>query len=210
MVEGDSMILSPVNQELERGNVIVKPAHLEYPFIAENEYTCMELARRAGLPTPRVFLFQQPNLPLPRQHLVVERFDLCVVEGLEHRLNITEFAPLMGLVSAQKYEPSTEELFAFAEQILTDEDMKMFAKSYLLGAIVRNGDMHAKNFSIAIDNNIPRLTPVYDMVNTEVYGISGVLALKLAGDHSPKMIDIAKHLLKYLTLNSRVKFPLHN
>ena len=43
-VEGDKLFLSPVDQETERGNVIVKPAHLKYPFIAENEYICMELA----------------------------------------------------------------------------------------------------------------------------------------------------------------------
>ena len=201
-VEGDKLFLSPVDQETERGNVIVKPAHLKYPFIAENEYICMELARQAGLPTPRVLLFQQPNLPLPRQHLAVERFDVKVIDGETQRLNITEFAPLMGLVSAQKYEPTTEALFAQAQQNLPVEDMKVFAKAYLFGYIVRNGDMHAKNFSVVIENNVPRLAPIYDMVNTDVYGISEPLALKLANNSSPKMGDIAKFISNYLPMDA--------
>ncbi|MDR1874916.1 MAG: HipA domain-containing protein [Synergistaceae bacterium] len=221
-VEGGKLFLSPVDQETERGNVIVKPAHLKYPFIAENEYICMELARHAGLPTPRVFLFQQPNLSLPRQHLAVERFDVKVIDGQAQMLNITEFAPLMGLVSAQKYEPTTEALFTQAQQNLPVNDMKAFAKAYFLGSIVRNGDMHAKNFSVAVESDVMRLTPIYDMVNTEVYGISTggfrgaseaqgragsaplslnvYLALKLANSYFPKMADIVKFLLNYLPM----------
>jgi hypothetical protein len=199
IVEGDKLLLLPVRQENERGNVIVKPAHLKYPFIAENEYICMMLARRSGLPTPRVFLFQQPDLPLPRQNIAVERFDVRIVEGQAQMLNIAEFASLMGLVSDQKYDPTTEDLFVYASRVLPDEDVKTLAKAYLLGAIVRNGDMHAKNFSVSIEDNIPRLTPIYDMVNTEVYGISDVLALKLMNTNSPKTQDIAHFLLNYLT-----------
>ena len=200
-MDGDKLLLEPVNQKVERGNVIVKPAHLKYPFIAENELLCMELAGKTGLPAPRVFLFRQPDIPFPRQHLVVERFDIRASGAQNARLNITEFAPLMGLLSEQKYDATTETLFSFAEKNLSKEDMKLLAKVYLFGYAVGNGDMHAKNFSIMIENNIPRLTPVYDMVNTAVYGISDTLALKLTNDSRPATASVVSFLRKYLALD---------
>ena len=200
LLEGEKLILLPVDQEAERGNVIVKPANLKYPFIAENEYVCMELSRQLEIPTSRVFLFYQADTPFPRQHLAVERFDVNMRDGRAEKLAITEFAPLMKLLPDQKYDATTESLFAFARDNLSSDDTKLLARYYLLGVIVRNGDMHTKNFSIMIDpNGNPRLTPVYDMVNTDIYGFSDILALKLTNDNRPKAPAIAAFLSQYLT-----------
>jgi hypothetical protein len=198
-VDGDKLSISMVDQETERGNVIVKPASNKYPFLAENEYVCMELARHAGLSVPRVFLFEQASiLATAQQHLVVERFDVRMADGAADVLNISEFAPLMGLSPSQKYDPTTEQLFDFVEKNLPPENLKTLTKTYLFGCIVRNGDMHSKNFSLISDGDKKYLSPVYDMVNTDVYDDYTLLALKLGNDNSPKIENVVQFMLKYL------------
>ncbi|MDR1648776.1 MAG: HipA domain-containing protein [Synergistaceae bacterium] len=193
------LALTETDQETERGNVIVKPAHPKYPFIGENEYLCMELARNAGLPVPRVFLFRQPGIALEPRHIAVERFDVRVLDGTPVVLDISELASLMGLSSRNKYDTTTEQFFGLAKSIFSPEDMRTFAKAYLFGCIVRNGDMHAKNFSAAYREGKYFLSPVYDMVNTEVYGDDSLLALPLEGEYSPKPANVVKFFLAHLT-----------
>ena len=106
----------------------------------------------------------------------------------------------MKLLADQKYDATTENLFAFAGENLPKSDLKLLAKAYLLGSIVRNGDMHAKNFSVMVDlDGNSHITPVYDMINTEIYGFDDVLALKLANNNRPKASEIATFLSQYLS-----------
>jgi len=197
--ERGGLAIYPVDQDVERGNVIVKPSHLKYPFIAENEYLCLELAGRAGLSVPRAFLFRQALRNFPRQHLAIERFDVQMMDGVPQVLNVSEFAPLMGLSSGQKYETTTERLFEHAQSTLPAGESKKFASSYMFGCIVRNGDMHSKNFSAIFEGDSARFAPVYDMVNTEVYGDYSALALTLQGSNSPKTEDLIRFMLDYLS-----------
>jgi hypothetical protein len=191
--------LTAPDQEAERGNVIVKPAHPKYPFIAENEYLCMELARKVGLQAPRVFLFQQPEITLEPQHIAIERFDVKVVNGKPIVLDISEFAPLMDLESQNKYDTTTEQFFDYAKSVLSPEDMRSLVKVYLFGCMIRNGDMHSKNFSMEHKEGKYILSPVYDMVNTDVYGDYSAFALSLAGENSPKPSKITGFLSDYLS-----------
>jgi hypothetical protein len=193
--------LTAPDQETERGNVIVKPSHPKYPFIAENEYLCMELAKKAGLQVPRVFLFRQPGITLEPQHIIVERFDVKVVNGKPVVLDISEFAPLMDLESQNKYDTTTEQLFDYAKSVLSTEDMRALANAYLFGWIVRNGDMHSKNFSMEYREGKYILSPVYDMVNTNVYGDYSSLALPLGGETAPKPSKITRFLSDYLSID---------
>jgi hypothetical protein len=200
--EGEGLwTLSAPDQEAERGNVIVKPAHPKYPFIAENEYLCMELAKKAGLQAPRVFLFRQPGITLEPQHIIVERFDVKVVNDKAIDLDISEFAPLMDLEPQKKYNTTTERLFGYAESVLSPEDMKSLANAYLFGCMVRNGDMHSKNFSMEYKEGKYLLSPIYDMVNTDVYGDFSALALPLGGENSPKPSKAIGFLSDYSTID---------
>jgi hypothetical protein len=78
--------------------------------------------------------------------------------------------------------------------------MKALANAYLFGCIVRNGDMHAKNFSMEYKEGKYILSPVYDMVNTDVYGDYSALALPLGGENSPKPSKIIGFLSDYLSV----------
>jgi hypothetical protein len=79
--------------------------------------------------------------------------------------------------------------------------MKALANAYLFGCIVRNGDMHAKNFSMEYKEGKYILSPVYDMVNTDVYGDYSALALPLGGENSPKPSKIIGFLSGYLSVD---------
>jgi hypothetical protein len=146
-----------------------------------------------------MFLFRQPGITLEPQHIIIERFDVKVVNGKAIDLDISEFAPLMGLESKNKYDTTTEQLFDYAGSVLSPDDMKALANAYLFGYIVRNGDMHSKNFSMEYKEGKYILSPVYDMVNTDVYGDYSALALPLNGENSPKPSKITGFLSDYLS-----------
>ncbi|MDR3331872.1 MAG: HipA domain-containing protein [Synergistaceae bacterium] len=203
-VENGQPVLS-IPMPNERGNVIVKPGNPDYPYIAENEYTCMKLAQRLGLNVPRIFLFRQPDAASEaerhRQHFLIERFDYAAdSEGNPRKLSTTEIASLMDLSSETKYDTTTDELFSTAQSNLGMEDMRIFARMYFLGVLVGNGDMHAKNFSLILDpeDGSYHPAPLYDCVCTSIYGFNDILALSLRGTNRPKFAAIIDFMALFL------------
>ncbi|MDR1978769.1 MAG: HipA domain-containing protein [Synergistaceae bacterium] len=190
----------------ERGNVIVKPADPNHPYIGENEYVCMKLAQSLGFNVPRVFLFRQKDVALEaerqRQHFLIERFDYGIDdEGRPQKVVTTEIASLMDLSSETKYDTTTEKLFETAEKSLPPDDMREFARMYFFGALVHNGDMHAKNFSFILDpeSRDYRLAPLYDCLCTAIYGFHDVLALPLNGTNRPKPEAFVRFMISWLS-----------
>jgi hypothetical protein len=197
-LQGSTLSVGPVDAKEEFGNVIVKPG-IKLPFVAENEFTCMRLAGKVGLDVPRTFLLQHPDDKLSVTHLCIERFDFRNTPPLGKR-DMMEFASFMGLDSKSKYSAQTEELFEIAEKSLDEANMKKLAKAYFYGVLTGNGDMHTKNFSVFVENGGYRLTPIYDMVNTEVHGFPNMLALPMneSCNPNPSMRSIVKFLERYI------------
>jgi hypothetical protein len=195
-VENGEATLS-VPSSNERGNVIVKPGNPELPYVAENEFACMETAKLLGFKVPRVFLFRQPDaaseIERKRKHFLIERFDYAPdKDGNYQKLTVAETASLMGLSSETKYGTTTEELFRTARNSLDSDGLKTFARMYFLGILVCNGDMHAKNFSFVLDPEDRSYTPspLYDCLCTSIYGFNDTLALPLGNSCRPKLSEI--------------------
>ncbi|MDR1916252.1 MAG: HipA domain-containing protein [Synergistaceae bacterium] len=197
-LNGSTLSVGPVNSRGELGNAIVKPG-IKLPFVAENEFTCMRLAGKVGLDAPRTFLLQHPDDKLSVRHLCIERFDFRNTPPLGKR-DMMEFASFMGLDSKSKYSAQTEELFEIAEKSLDEVNMKKLAKAYFYGVLIGNGDMHTKNFSVFVENGGCSLTPIYDMVNTEVHGFHDMLALPMneSCNPNPSMRSIVEFLERYI------------
>ncbi|MDR2179923.1 MAG: HipA domain-containing protein [Synergistaceae bacterium] len=193
----------------ERGNVIVKPGNPQYPFIAENEFVCMQLAKGLGFHVPRVFLFRQPDaaseIERKRKHFLVERFDYTLNQidkaGKFKKLAITEMAALMNLTSKTKYDTTTEELFRTAQSSFDSEGLRIFARMYFFGILTGNGDMHAKNFSLVLDpgDRSYRPSPLYDCLCTSVYGFNDMLALPLGNSNRPKPAEVTAFMRSFLS-----------
>lgn len=150
-------------------DLIVKSGADEYPGLAQNEFLCMEVARRAGLDTPPFWLSDNGQL------FVMERFDL----DAGTKLGFEDMAVLMRLPKDQhdnyKYSQSYE-IIAKVVHVLCGgrlAELEAFFMSFCLSVMVRNGDAHLKNFGLLYthpgDRESVRLSPVYDVTTTTVY-----------------------------------------
>jgi serine/threonine-protein kinase HipA len=152
-------------------DLIVKSGGREYPFLTQNEFLCMDAARRAGLSVPKFWLSDDGGL------FVMERFDLH--DG--QRLGFEDMAVLLGKHADSqgnyKYQESYEALTRVIQAFCHDGE-KLASRQRLfeyvaLSVMVRNGDAHLKNFGLLYDHptshTSPTLAPLYDVVTTTVY-----------------------------------------
>lgn len=161
--------------------LIVKSGLGEFPGLAINEFFCMSVARRAGIPVPEFHLSADGDL------FVMRRFDR---PGDGRILGFEDMLVLAGRDADQKYVGSysqalkllglycSPEHWAAARQQLFD----MVALSCILG----NGDAHMKNFGVLYEqvSGAVWMAPAYDIVCTRLYIPEDTLALELAGNKS--------------------------
>lgn len=148
-------------------SLIVKAAGEDYPFLAQNEFMCMEVARRAGLTVPPFWLSEDGGL------FIMERFDVAA-DG--QRLGLEDMAVLMGKSPEEKYNGSVENIAKAVDLFCGSNTVESKARLFeyiALSVSLRNGDAHLKNFSLLYD--IPhgdvKLSPLYDVVTTMIYRI---------------------------------------
>lgn len=167
------------NTKLEKGafvlpTLIVKTSDENYPELALNEYICMSLAKACQIETPQFWLSDN------NQMFVMRRFDLTSEGGC---IGMEDMAVLQGKSTDHKYEGSYESigkalnLYSSAPK----DDIETLFKMVVLSCLVGNGDGHLKNFAMLYtDPNDMRLSPIYDVVNTQIYMPNDTLALNLA------------------------------
>ena len=160
---------------------VLKPQVPRFPGLVRNEYLCMTVAARAGLPAAKVAVERFG----PYETLVVERFDRTA--GGE-RIHQEDFAQALG--AAGKYQrhggPSLRDCFAetgVGGWPLWDQ--VVFA--WLIG----DEDKHAKNFSITYRaHQPPRLAPVYDAVCTLAYAeLDRGMAMRIGRAYHIREVD---------------------
>lgn len=159
--------------------LIVKSGLGEYPGLAINEFVCMSIAQRAGIPVPEFHLSNDGEL------FVMRRFDRPPDGRV---LGFEDMLVLAGRDAAQKYEGSYGLLLKLLRLYCSPQHLPaaraqlfdMVALSCMLG----NGDAHMKNFGVLYDDvqGEVRMAPAYDIVCTRLYLPDDNLALALAGN----------------------------
>jgi serine/threonine-protein kinase HipA len=153
-------------------NVIVKRAKSVYPGLVLNEVACMWLLKEAGLEAAGSravgssgrLLFE--SLRYDRE----ERGD-----GSLRRLHQEDLCQATGHRSAEKYQarggPAYGELATVIRRHSANPllDLQTLASWAVFNLLVGNNDAHAKNLSLLYTDAGIRLSPVYDVVSTEVY-----------------------------------------
>jgi len=154
-------------------SLIVKSGGEEFPQLAINEFICMQLARACQLETPEFWLSDNQQL------FVMRRFDL---KDDGNCRAMEDMAVLQGRSTNDKYRSSYESvskvLNFYSSNIKADNGalFKMLVHSCMVG----NGDAHLKNYAMLYDDlDDMRLSPLYDVVNTQIYNPSDTLALNL-------------------------------
>lgn len=169
------------------GSWIVKLPSTVYPNVPENELAMMELARRVGIDVPEIFLTPVARISgLPQgmesgaNAFVIRRFDRSENGDAVH---MEDFAQVFGLYPEKKYGKASYGNIARVLWIETGEDgIAEFLRRFVFNALIGNGDMHAKNWSLIYpDRRQAQLAPAYDFVSTIAYIPNDNLALSFAG-----------------------------
>ncbi len=175
-----------------RGRYIVKPPHLIFPELPENEALTMSLAASCGIEVPVHGLLL--NADNTRSYFV-RRFDRA---GWS-KLPVEDFSQLTGASRETKYNSTTERLVEVINRFCTFpalERLKFFDR-LLFAFLTGNEDMHLKNWSLITRDDRVELSPGYDLLNTTIPNPKSAeeFALPLGGKKSNLT---AKLFWKYL------------
>lgn len=163
------------------GRFIVKPPHLIYSELPENEALTMSLAVTVGIEVPVHGLLL--NADNTRSYFV-RRFDR---QGWG-KLPVEDFAQLTGASRDTKYDSSTERLIEVIDRFCTFptlERLKLLDR-LLFAFLSGNEDMHLKNWSLITRDDKVELSPAYDLLNSTIPNPKSreELALPLKGKRS--------------------------
>ncbi|MEI8365934.1 MAG: type II toxin-antitoxin system HipA family toxin [Parachlamydiaceae bacterium] len=169
------------------GAWIVKLPSSVYTGVPENEYVMMELARHIGINVPETALVpidQIHGLPknvgnIANHAFITKRFDRSS-DG--KGIHIEDFAQIFGVYPEKKYQTASYQNIA---QVISaevgEEGIIEFIRRFIFNALIGNGDMHLKNWSLIYpDKKNAALAPAYDFVSTIPYIPADQLALSFA------------------------------
>ena len=144
---------------------IIKGSSSRLPFVALNEYLCMQVAARV-MPTAKVQVSQDGKA------LVVDRFDVDE-HGCPH-FGMEDFCALLGLRPSAKYETTWERIIKAVRDHVPGarrrETHRELVTILLLTYALRNADCHSKNIALLYTSRADvHLSPAYDMLTTAVY-----------------------------------------
>ena len=158
------------------GSWIVKLPSREFEHVPENEFSMMTLARLIGMDVPALQLVDPDaigNLPggvgaLKGQALAIERFDRL---GDGTRVHVEDFAQIFGVYPEDKYrKASASNIANVIGSEASEVDTAEFVRRLTYNALIGNGDMHLKNWSLIYpDRRRAVLAPAYDLVSTVPY-----------------------------------------
>lgn len=139
---------------------IVKPE--VFRDVSAVEHATMSLARAIGLDVPATQVITFDGEPA----LVIERFDRSVDKyGIPHRRHIEDFTQALGMSAKDKYELTIPETVnALRKAGAPEQFFYNWIKQVAFNNAIGNGDAHGKNYSLYLDDDVPRLCPLYDSI----------------------------------------------
>lgn len=136
--------------------------------LAENEATCLALARRCGLDVPEVNLLEVNQ----NKVLAIRRYDRDESTSPVTRVHQEDGCQAAGTAPMQKYEfdggPSLLTISSILRNYGDTRALEELLRRVTFNVGVGNADAHAKNFSFlhARSDHHLTLAPVYDVVST--------------------------------------------
>jgi serine/threonine-protein kinase HipA len=166
----------------QKGTFILKPQNHLYQSLPENEDLTMKLAKGVGIEVPIHGLCYAKDGSLT---YFIRRFDRY---DRDKKRMQEDFAQLSGHNRDTKYNSSIEKLITIVDEFCTFptiEKLKIFRR-LVFCFLTGNEDMHLKNYSILIKDNIIGLSPAYDLLNSTIAlkGATEESALPLKGKKS--------------------------
>lgn len=193
---------------------ILKPSSHHFEGMAENEYFCLRLAKRIGLPIPTIELRRIKDITF----LLIERYDRRIKNGFVERIHQEDFCQALGMSSSRKYQNEGGPGFFDCFELLKNTaqpaiDRNLLASALVFNYLICNMDAHGKNFSLLhnTQSNI-RLAPFYDLVCTGVYeNLTSKMAMKIGSKYEADTIlprhweQLSKEInYRYITLKNLI------
>lgn len=185
------------------GSWIVKLPSQQFAGVPENEFSMMTIAGMMGLDVPAINLIDLDAIAgipegvgeLNGQALAVRRFDRTT-EGPVHT---EDFAQVFAVLPDDKYKRASYANIARVIGIEAgDVGATEFIRRLVFSALIGNGDMHLKNWSlIYADRRVAALSPAYDLVSTIPY-IEGEDTAALNFSRTKKMVELSADELCHL------------
>lgn len=172
------MINVPVAQADHR--FILKLDPPEFPHLVENEAFFLDAARRSGLDASVAEVVRDAE-GMPG--LLVRRFDRAPKpEGGTAMLPQEDGCQVLARYPADKYRVTTEAVVGGLADVCRARPVAALTliKQFAFAFLTCNGDAHAKNFSVLRTAGEWRVSPLYDVPTSYVYG-DHTLALTLNG-----------------------------
>ncbi len=171
---------------------ILKPNMPDHEDTVINEAFCMRLAANMGLSVPKVEIRFLDHL----QVYIIERYDREIADqGNLVRIHQEDFCQALGVPPDAKYEkeggPGLAQCFALIRTYSTQPaaDVKKLLAWVAFNYLIGNADAHAKNISLLLPEEGPRLAPFYDLMCTAVYpALTDRMAMSVGGKGDPKWI----------------------
>lgn len=139
---------------------------------ALNEFVCMRLASRLGIPTAAVAYREFEGEPA----IVIERYDRTHLRDSVIRLHQEDLCQALGCLPANKYASDGGPSCSDVLRLLTSTGMTAqtnavgFLQMLFFNYLTAATDAHAKNYSILLDaNGAHRLAPMYDVASIAPY-----------------------------------------
>ena len=185
------------------GSWIVKLPSQQFAGVPENEFSMMTLAGMLGMDVPEINLVDLEaveGIPegvgeLKGQALAVSRFDRTA-EGPVHT---EDFAQVFGAFPDDKYKRAS---YANIGRVIGteagDAGAAEFIRRLVFSALIGNGDMHLKNWSLIYpDRRTAALAPAYDLVSTIAY-IKGEDTAALNFSRTKKLAEFSSDELRHM------------
>ena len=147
-----------------KGTFILKPQSDIFREVPENEDVTMKMAKILGIDVPLTGLVFSKDESLS---YFIKRFDRY---GTNKKKHLEDFAQLTNNTRETKYNRSMEKLIPVIDSNCTFpliEKRKLFRRM-LFCFLIGNEDMHLKNFSLIMHDNIIELSPAYDLLNSTI------------------------------------------
>ncbi len=169
------------------GSWIIKLPSRAFAGVPENEYSMMRLADLIGMNVPAIDLVDIKkigNIPegidgIGDKAFAIKRFDR-LEDGT--RVHTEDFAQIYGVYAQDKYNKANmRNIVQVIAAEGNDADIVEFIRRLTFSALIGNGDMHLKNWSLIYpDRRNVSLAPAYDFVSTIPYIRSDRFALNVS------------------------------
>jgi len=178
---------------------IFKPQTREFDHVPENEHATLCAASALGLETAPFGLLRLSDGTLA---FLTRRFDR---EEGGRRIPMEDFCQLAEKSPAEKYEGSAELCVRLIRRFSTAPPLDLLRhwRHQLVSWWLGNGDLHLKNLALLTRApHEPRLSPTYDLVNTDLVIPGDPLALPVDGRRDRLNADSWRHFATYSGLGT--------